>query len=153
MTKIDQVEDWPITVPDVPTFKTAKEQFFYYLNRFCHFYAFLTRQAGLTDGMEDDRIDSVLKCAPEDFVIAKVADIHKLYGFGLKDRKMVTVSQVIAYLSDGLGTVSDLTEHMTKMTEYLISNEKYQRRFFSYWDTLANILGLHAYYSHEFTCI
>jgi hypothetical protein len=131
--------DWPILAPDQPEFKNSKEQFIWFAKRFCHFFAFIHRSCGFVSLPNDEKIDSLLTIAGDDYLIGKASEANNKYGEELKKRSMTCVSKVVAEISSGM-TVGDITDEMRRFTDFLDSNEKFKRRFFSDWKILSDIL-------------
>ena len=61
--------DWPINPSYPASFKFAKEQFIYFLNRFCHFYVWIARKVGFNKYPDDDGIDNLFQIVGDEVLI------------------------------------------------------------------------------------
>ena len=129
------------TYPQPPEFQTVKEQFVWYLKKFCRFALYCGKKARISsvEKVEDETLENIMDTLGDDFMIGKAYDIKMKHGEGLNNMSLVVVSKVVAELSRGL-TVNDITEEMKLFTEFLKDDEISKRRFFSYWNQLSLII-------------
>jgi len=123
-----------------PEFHTAKEQFIWYLKRFCHYCIYCGRRSGISTLPGDDSINVIMSTLGDDFIIGKILDIRTKYGESLTKESLTSVSKVVAELSNGIN-VSTITDEMKAFTDFLQRDDVERRRFFSYWRQLSSIIG------------